>query len=33
MTFREWKAGIAMQHCNEEEEEEKDIAVRRIWIV
>lgn len=31
MTCREWKAGIAMQHCNEEEEE--DIAVRTIWLV
>jgi hypothetical protein len=31
MTCREWRAGIAMQHCNEEEEE--DIAVRRISIV
>jgi hypothetical protein len=33
MTCREWEAGIAMQHCYEEEEQEEDIAVRRIWIV
>jgi hypothetical protein len=33
MTCREWKAGIAMQHCNEEQEQEQDIAVRRIWIL